>query len=271
MRTAASLALCLGVVAGPVSAASAAIERSRSGEVEATLSYQPRADYGYRSTLTIRVGDAILHEQPVVGRRCKSRCFPFKYKGPALYVGDMNGDSEREVIVRLFTGGAHCCFIGQVFERSDGRYHLSQRDFGNPAIVVEDVDGNGTIEIKTGDDRFAYAFTSYAGTRFPLQIFKVEHGRFVDRSRAYSPVLRAEARRLWSEYQRWRGRGGDLRGVFAAWAADAARLGRRGKVRRELFRGVERGWLSPVSGQAGGHGFRGKLWRLLGRIGYLRP
>ena len=233
----------------------------------ATLTHQPRSDFGYRSSLSIEVAGATVYDEPVIGLGCEDRCIPFTFRQPALHVVDLGGGSEPEVLVRLSSGGAHCCFIVHVFERSGDSYELTQRDFGNPSVRVLDLDDDGTAELRTGDNRFAYRFSSYAGSWFPVQVFKFEQGRFVDRTRSYPWLLRQEARKLGRLYHRYRGRGGDLRGIFAAWAADAARLGQSRKVRRELTRGLRSGWLA-APGRADGRPYARKLWRFLERIGY---
>ncbi len=210
-----------------------------------------------------------MHDERVMGLGCEDRCIPLTFGQPALHVVDLDGNLEPEVLVRLSSGGAHCCHIVQVFERSEDAYRLAQRDFGNVSARVFDLDDDGSAELRTGDNRFAYRFTSYAGSVFPLQVFEFGQGRFVDRTSTYPRLLRAEVAKLWRLYRRFRGRGGDVRGIFAAWAADAARLGRSGAVKRALTEGVRRAWLTPP-GRPDGRPYARKLWRFLGRIGYRR-
>jgi hypothetical protein len=241
----------------------------RRGDVEATLSYQPRQDFGYRSHLTIVRAGTTAYDRDVRGRGCGDRCSPVDFGTlRPLRVADLSGDDDPEVVLQLHTGGAHCCFLGEVFQRRGDTYDVAQRNFGDGAVDVKDVDGDGTSEIRTGDTRFSYAFTAHAFARLPLQVWEFRHRRFADRTRSYPGALRADASRWWREYVRRRGGSNDVRGIFAAWAADTTRLHHSRKAKRELARGVSNGWFPSVFGDPGGRDYAARLWRFLKRIGY---
>jgi hypothetical protein len=219
--------------------------------------------------LTIVRTGVTAYDEAVRGRGCDDRCLPLAFGGERpLKVADLSGDGEPEVVLRLHTGGAHCCFFAEVFQRLGETYDVAQRNFGDGGVEVVDVDDDGISELRTGDARFAYAFTAYAFSRLPVQVWHFRNRRFADRTLAYPRVLRQDAARLWRTYTRHRGGGRDVRGVFAAWAADAARLGQTRRVKRELTLGVRSGWFPSEFGGAGGRAYSSKLWRFLGRIGY---
>jgi hypothetical protein len=70
---------------------------------------------------------------------------------------DLTGDRVRDVVVLLHTGGAHCCTNGVVL--SLGRDSLRRAGIvagGDGEIQFEDVDGDGTFEVRVQDWRFAY-------------------------------------------------------------------------------------------------------------------
>jgi hypothetical protein len=257
------LAACVVLVC-LAAAANATTEHASSGDLDATLTYVRRADVGYRIRLTVTVAGATVYDRPVVGLGCGDHCFPESFGGRrALGLANLTGSKEPEVVVELYSGGAHCCIELQVLERSGAGPDLLRRSFGNASVSIVDLDGDGRAELKTQDDRFAYRFTSYAGSWLPVQVLALDGRRFVDRTAAYPRLLRREAARTWRRYVRHRGHRHDVRGVFAAWAADTVRLGHTGKARRALAQGVQRGWLAPAA-----HSYATRLWRFLDRIGY---
>jgi subtilisin-like proprotein convertase family protein len=143
-----------------------------------------------------------------------------------LTVRDLDGDGEPEVLIDLYTGGAHCCFY-TVILRFDGRtYHGTAAFWGDPGYGLHDLDGDGRPELVSADDRFAYAFTYYAASVLPLQIWHYDHGSLDDVTPNYPALVRREAASLWADYLGSRtDRHSDVRGVLAAWLADEYRLG----------------------------------------------
>jgi hypothetical protein len=99
-----------------------------------------------------------------------------------------------------------------------------EHDWGNDGYRAVDIDGDGTLEFQIGDDRFAYVFTDFADSYFPLQIWNLQDGRLVQTTRSFAGAIRADARTLKAAYIRSR-RVGDVRGVLAAYVADEALLG----------------------------------------------
>ena len=70
---------------------------------------------------------------------------------------DLTGDRVRDVVVLLHTGGVHCCTNGVVL--SLGRDSLIRAGIvagGDGEIQFEDIDGDGSYEVRVQDWRFAY-------------------------------------------------------------------------------------------------------------------
>src|SRR4051812_22051477 len=217
---------------------------AHAGGVQATLRYHPYNRYDVfdvADRLTI-----VRHGKTLVARKPKPRachpytCFPnIKYGVRAVVVRDLDGDGEPEVVYSSFWGGAHCCFIAQVyrFDPKRDRYRTVSRNFADLGYRLRDLEHDGRVEWLSVDKRFAYAFTSFAGSGFPAQIWHFRHGRFVDVTRRYRARVRRDARRHWRAYVRVRHRrDGEQRGQIAAWAADEYLLGRRAHARRVLRR-----------------------------------
>jgi hypothetical protein len=191
-----------------------------------------------------------------------------------LRVRDLDADGEPEVVLDLYTGGAHCCVEALVYRyHPERRAYLGRRyGFGNAGYRMVDPDRDGRPELESADDRFAYAFTSYAASVLPLRIFRLERGQLVDVTRRFPALIRREADRLWHGYLRARrDRGNDLRGLLAAWAADMHLLGRGQEAWSRLEQAYRRGDLGPRPSLAGwpqGRAYLRALRALLRRAGY---
>jgi len=162
-----------------------------------------------------------------------------------LTIRDLDGDGEPEVLVDLYTGGAHCCFY-TVILRFDGRsYRGSVAFWGDPGHDLRDLDRDGRPEFVTADDRFAYEFTSYAASFLPIQVRSYDHGTLTDVTSRFPALVRADAAYLWGEYQSGRkNRENDMRGALAAWLADEYRLGRAEQGWKQIEAAYRRGELS---------------------------
>jgi hypothetical protein len=185
-------------------------------------------------------------------------------------VRDIDRDGEPEIVVGLNTGGAHCCTIVQVFSYDPATmtYRAAEHDFGDPGALLSDVAGNGQVEFESADDRFAYAFTSFAYSGLPLQIWRFRQGRFLDATRAFPKPLAADAARQFKQFTANQRQGLGL-GFIAAWAADEHLLGNRALVARILAREARRHRLrSSDDLSPSGSGFLGKLARFLRKTGY---
>jgi hypothetical protein len=161
---------------------------------------------------------------------------PGRPSGGSIHARDLDADGEPEVVLDLYTGGAHCCFRTQIFTYSAPGYaRAAVHDWGNATARLKDVDRDGTAEVKSADGRFAYAFTSYAFSALPVRILRWRDDRLFDATQAFRHAVRKDARHWMRQY---RHASIDPRGVLAAWAADRYRLGHRAAARRFLRRAV---------------------------------
>lgn len=130
-----------------------------------------------------------------------------------------------QVLLRSFTYGAHCCFRYKLAERRDGAWVVHDLDAWDGAGRPEpmDLDGDGRLELSAGDQRFLYAFESYAGSPVPPRIFEVVDGQLIDVSTAprFRPIyvrVATAGRRRCAETA--------SPGSCLEYAASMARLGR---------------------------------------------
>jgi subtilisin-like proprotein convertase family protein len=222
--------------------------RVKQGAVSADLSFrETNSNYSDlritvgrrgRSVLTTPVSRLACHDCSVAGPGTLIDPHP-------LAIRDLDGDGEPEVLLDLYTGGAHCCFYTVILRYDGSGYRGSVAFWGDPGYELRDLDRDGRPDFVTGDDRFAYAFTSYAGSVLPILVRRYDHGALIDVTNDYPALVRAEAAHLWTEYLRdHRRRDADVRGLLAGWLADEYRLGRQDEGWRRIEAAFRRGELS---------------------------
>jgi hypothetical protein len=66
-----------------------------------------------------------------------------------------------QVIATHFTGGAHCCTVMKVQTFVDGRWEtVNVGEFDSDGPQIEDLNGDGAVELVGKDESFDYAFAS---------------------------------------------------------------------------------------------------------------
>jgi serine protease Do len=134
-----------------------------------------------------------------------------------------------QVVVTNYTGGAHCCTSTWILSRDSDHAAWSKtkgETLDGDGYWYEDVDGDGALEMLSIDNRFLYAFDSYAGSVAPIKIAKFQNGQIEDVSE--TPVMR---KRLVQDLagmefeankssESWK-----QNGFLAGWLASKIRLG----------------------------------------------
>lgn len=91
---------------------------------------------------------------------------------------DITGDGFPNLIIQQYSGGAHCCFSTVIYNLAPGNpTKLLQTQPSNCDAELEDLDGDGVMEIVTCDDLFAYTYCSYAGSPYVPAILKYDPAR----------------------------------------------------------------------------------------------
>jgi hypothetical protein len=240
-----------------------------AGAVSATLSIQRRASkYGFftyrKLELVVKDAGKTVFSRPL----CTSeRCSPGSKQ--TLELKDVWDGSADEALVSIYTGGAHCCFQSLVV-LVDGAHpgRLLAHDWGDPGYRGQR--RNGTFYFISADDRFAYAFTSFAGSGLPVQVWSIDAGgRFVDVTASRLDLVRSDAAVWWKAYISGRGApDGDIRGVLAAWCADEYRLGDPAACDTELASALRAGYLNGPSGWPRNQKYIATLKKSLAGWGY---
>jgi hypothetical protein len=149
-------------------AASVKTVRVNGGGTSATLTYEASSagqgePYSKLHLALARRGRS-LFDEPVDAILCGKSCWPAVgiAGNPVLRIAELEHDGSPDVILNLYSGGAHCCSITQVYRYDPGSqsYAIVQHDFADPGSLLRTLGGASVF--LSADDRFAYAFTSFA-------------------------------------------------------------------------------------------------------------
>lgn len=279
----------LAVVAASVLVPSAALavpagtQQSTSGTVTATLSWKAsKRKYDGVESARLKITRAGLPTLDAgIGDLCKHCFFNEDEEQPNVEVRDLDGDGEPEVLVQAFTGGAHCCTDLGIwdFRPELGTYGHLIHYLGNAGYSLEDLDGDGKVEILTADDRFAYTFAAYVFSLRPTQVFAYRGGPKAglrDVTRSHLGLIRQEAtyfrKLLRGSLRSRKDEDVDLRGPLAAYVADMYLLGRGKEARKEIARVRRAHRLGSTKDRVwpGGKRFEPELLSFLKNTGYRR-
>jgi hypothetical protein len=240
------------------------------GNVTATVSYDVDAEglsANVRETI-VRNGMTLLDQPAGTSSTCPTGCQPQITRFvPAVQVVQLDAGADPEVLFNFYTGGAHCCFYSQIFGFSGAGYAGLTHEWGDPAFVLRDLDGDGPPEFLTGDPRFAYEFGSFATTNFPPQVWRYSPGGLIDVTRQFPAIVAADARSLKRRYRRGHMAPNfqrfALRQVVLTYTADQCLLGRCSKGFKLALHAVKAGEVKRR-----GRRYLGSLHRFLSRTGY---
>jgi serine protease Do len=165
---------------------------------------------------------------------------------------------EAQLVVTRYTGGTHCCtqywFITKP-SLSGGYVLIEGTALDGGGYSFRDLDGDGAMELINADNRFLYAFDSYAGSYAPLIVSQLR-GTSINEitSAPVASALRAEndgflefAPKI--EPATWR-----TNGFLAAWVAVKARAGLGDDAWQTMLENYDRnstfGPMTCLTGQA---------------------
>jgi hypothetical protein len=284
IRVLLATSLACGLLGAPALAAKPAanpgatqthVQTAQSGTLSASYSFTERSFRFASEQLTIRDAGQVVYQEPVRAPECDSGCSPEGIGGgsnPLKFVTLQPGGSP-SLVLSLFSNGAHCCSVAQVFSPSpSGTWTVGSYDFGDPGFRLTDLAHVGVDDFLTADDRFAYAFTDFAASGLPVMVISYAGGQFQNVTRSYPALIRQDARDWLRAFKDQRRSGyGDTTGVIAAWAADEDELGRSATVDRYLATQARAGHLNSGLGNLVPQGFKfvRALRRFLAKRGYL--
>lgn len=252
MKTAAAFVLTVAALLAAAPASQAETITATFGTLRADLDYTPGPFANELGNLRVTRGSTVVYDAKVDAKDCGGTCYlgTDPADAAALRMIDLDFDGEPEVVVNVYTGGAHCCTVARVLEYQpvSGTYAAFDRNFGDQGFVISDQGDDLSIEFLAADSRFGYRFTAFAFSGLPILIYRFDHGVFVDVSKSYPSALLFDAAQWRKGIRKGIKKGRlkkdtDLRGFYAAWAADQYRLGHGRSVKKSLKKASRRGWL----------------------------
>ncbi len=270
------VAAALPAVAASALAGSAVAARAHAagpGNVNATLGISGHG-MQKRFRLTVTLDGVTKVDEIVKSAACPPGCSAVglgKSKAPLRVVALRDGGVP-DVVLGLYSGGAHCCFVDQVYRLNPktNSFGKIEHDFADSGAQILDLNGDNSYEFLSADARIANAgFTDFADSPAPLQILSVQNNTFRDITRTYPARLKADAAMWLRLFHHHYGNG---RGLIAAWAADEDLLGHPGLVKSQLAGALKAGHLRAPANFGGPSPakFVAQLQALLHRLGYTR-
>lgn len=157
---------------------------------------------------------------------------------------DLKGNGKKSTLILSYSGGAHCCFILYIGEPSGNKFVISDTIFlGDATYEPKDLNNDGKMELETSFVGFAYEFTSFAGSQFPILIYGYKDGKvqMVNedfKKYVYDDIAEFKKEMLSaypdydcpeSEDEYWGSNAGELQGFLAAIVFDYASIGEASK------------------------------------------
>jgi subtilisin-like proprotein convertase family protein len=245
---------------------------ARQGTLAASLTYTERNFlYDKLRVRVTRAGKTVL-DAPIQRLGCPDCA---NDRPSAVKLRDLDG-GEPEVLVDLYSGGAHCCLFTLIlrWDAAARRYRSTLGYWGNYGSRLSDLDGDGKPEFSAFDERFVYEFTAYVFSSAPIRIWSYEEGKLVDVTRRFPALIQKSAAINLGYYMKARGdRNTDVRSYVAAYVADQYLLGDPAEGKRVLDLALKRGDLgrgTRLLGLPAGKAYVAALMRGLRRWGYIR-
>ncbi len=261
--------LALALVAGLAVSAGAATVSSQdvaAAGLKAVFSYVGNPPDVHGAHLQITRGSHVLYSRPVTAKLCGKGCGPVNSR--SIGIAALEPRKPADVILELFSGGANCCFIDQVFSYDPSRrtFVETEHDFADAGALIKLIGPHHRPEFRSADPAFNYVFTDHANSGEPIQIWQFADRAFSDVTRRYPRLIRTDAARWFKLFQRDLSNGV---GLIAAWAADEELLGQDALVQSVLATQANQGHLrAGNSGNASGQAFIALLNRFLVKQGY---
>jgi hypothetical protein len=245
-------ALVMLVVAPIVTVATTAAAGSfsaSSGNLRATFTYTGAFPQAHDTTLSVSRSGKVIDVESVTSKWCDHQCWPNSVapKAQVVRIVRLRPNGPLDIVLSLYSGGAHCCTVEQVYVLHKASLTKSEYNFGDPSALLEPIGKGGSSVFVSGDDRFAYAFTDFAASGLPLKVMSFSRGSFHNITDNYPERIARDAAN-WrtaffaqasSHYQ-------DTTGLAAAWAADEDLLGHAAQVQRFLVTQSRAGHLNSA-------------------------
>jgi hypothetical protein len=201
---------------------------AQSGSVRAVVQYASAPQSGMIDLQRIRImrGGNVAYDGALPNGFTQARLDALPGQ-PLLAVRELDDEGEPEVMLSTFTGGAHCCFgvVIYGYDREAATYRVVAHDFSDTGYSLKQVGGLSYPQFLGADARFAYVFTNFAASAFPIQIWRYSAGDLVEVTSCYPSLITADANQNWTAAVEGAKNDQPVTGVLAAYAADEYMLG----------------------------------------------
>lgn len=225
--------LLLAVASSALAESRTVTETARSNDMVAAFSYTEKGPLEYSKLhLKITRGDVVMFDDSLEDacRSCKGAWPGGQGTKNSVSISLLSGDKvvPPEVVVDLYTGGAHCCIISLIYAynaTANTYRRVAAKNWESPSYTLKS-ERDSQPYFLTADGTFAYQFTSYADSVMPLETWALQSGKLVETTCDNLGLVREEAEGYeQSVNKELKSHGaGDSRGIFAALAADLYRL-----------------------------------------------
>jgi hypothetical protein len=93
-------------------------------------------------------------------------------------IKDINNDGIPELVIKGYSGGAHCCSHLYIVELNNPISILLDLETGDWGTQFEDLNNDGVYEISTKEDVFTYWHTSFAASPAPDVVLSFRDGKY---------------------------------------------------------------------------------------------
>jgi hypothetical protein len=228
-----------------------ATQTARSKDLIVTYTYRGTPPLSSHSRLKISEGGKLVYNQIVTSQWCGSECSPniIARDRKVVHIVRLDGSARPSVVLDLYSGGAHCCFVEQVFSlaKDSQVVHKAEYNFGNPGVRLVKLKAGRGYDFLSANNDFAYEFTDFAASGMPIEIFNFSNDAFHNVTLSFPNLIRSDAAQWMktfrsqasTHYQ-------DSVGFVAAWAADEDMLGHSAAVSRFLAAQAKAGHLNSA-------------------------
>lgn len=127
--------------------------------------------------ITLKQGEKILAQEAM-----KSAEFTSDRVNAKVEIAWLDRTSKYpQIVFSSYWDGAHCCTVTKILTENSGSWKSIQTDnLDGDGYQLQDIDGNGDVELISSDNSFLYKFASYAESWAPLIISKFNGNKLVD-------------------------------------------------------------------------------------------
>jgi hypothetical protein len=206
------------------------------GNVRAEVTFK-KGDYSLAKDVRIKI---LKNNKVVVDEIVSPQENTYSLK---LVVKDLDGDKEPEIIFTHNPAmGQRCCTTARIYgyRKNRNQYSMVASDWRGAGFPqIKDLDGDGKYEFEYADWRFAYAFTVFANSVMPIRIWQYRQGSLDEVTYKYPQAIKRHIEKGNEWHQQLVHENRDLKGSFAAYAAEKYLLGEGGEGLREIKRSYQ--------------------------------